>query len=125
MRGATFVGFIPVRDLATARAFYQDVLGLRVAEESPIALVVDGGGTTLRLTLVPDLQPQPFTVAGWAVADLAAEVEALVSSGVKFNRYDGMDQDQRGIWTTPAGECVAWFSDPFSNTLSLTGFSSS
>ena len=125
MRRATFVGFIPVRDLATARTFYQDVLGLTVAEESPIALVVDGGGTTLRLTVVPDLQPQPFTVAGWAVADIAAEVEALVSSGVKFNRYDGMDQDQRGIWTTPAGESVAWFSDPFNNTLSLTGFSSS
>jgi hypothetical protein len=52
-------------------------------------------------------------------------VEAPASSGVKFNRYDGMDQDERGISTTPAGESVAWFSNPFSNTLSLTGFSSS
>lgn len=120
MMGATFVGFIPVRDLAAARAFYADILGLTVKEESPFALVVDGGGTTLRLTPVPDLQPQPFTVAGWAVADIDAEVDALVSTGVKLNSYDGMEQDERGIWTTPGGDRVAWFCDPFNNTLSLT-----
>jgi catechol 2,3-dioxygenase-like lactoylglutathione lyase family enzyme len=121
MRRATFVGFIAVRDLATAGAFYAGVLGLTLKEESPFALVVDGAGTMLRLTPVPDLEPQPFTVAGWAVADIVAEVDALVSSGVTFNRYDGMDQDERGIWTTPAGDRVAWFSDPFGNVLSLSG----
>ena len=89
-------------------------------EETPFALVVDGGGTKLRLTPVADLEPQPFTVAGWAVADIATEVDALASSGVEFNRYDGMDQDDRGIWTAPAGDRVAWFGDPFGNTLSLT-----
>jgi catechol 2,3-dioxygenase-like lactoylglutathione lyase family enzyme len=120
MRNAMFVGFIPVRDLVAARAFYADLLGLTVKEQSPFALVLDGGGTMLRLTPVPDLQPQPFTVAGWAVADIEAEVDALVSRGVKLNRYDGMDQNERGIWTTPAGDRVAWFCDPFSNTLSLT-----
>lgn len=122
MRNATFVGFIPVRDLAAARAFYADLLGLMVKEESPFALVVDGGGTTLRLTPVPDLKPQPFTIAGWVVAGIDAEVDALVSRGVKLNHYDGMDQDGREIWTTPAGDRVAWFCDPFSNTLSLTEF---
>jgi predicted enzyme related to lactoylglutathione lyase len=120
MRDATFVGFIPVRDLWTARAFYTEVLGLPIKEETPFALVVDGGGTSLRLTPVPDFQPQPFTVAGWAVADIVAEIDDLVSRGVSFNRYEGMDQDERAIWTTPAGGRVAWFSDPFSNTLSLT-----
>jgi catechol 2,3-dioxygenase-like lactoylglutathione lyase family enzyme len=121
MRDATFVGFIPVGDLAAARAFYADVLGLPVKEDTPFALVVDGGGTTLRLTPVPDLHPQPFTIAGWAVADIVTEVDALTSRGVNFNRYAGMDQDGRGIWTTPAGDRIAWFSDPFNNTLSLTG----
>lgn len=87
-----------------------------------IVMVVDGGVTTLRRTPVPDLQPQPFTVAGWAVADIDAEVDALVSTGVRLNSYDGMEQDERGIWTTPGGDRVAWFCDPFSNTLSLTQF---
>jgi predicted enzyme related to lactoylglutathione lyase len=122
MRSATFVGFIPVGDLAAARVFYADLLQLSVEEESPFALVVDGGGTTLRLTPVPDLRPQPFTVAGWSVDDIDAEVEALVSSGVELNRYDGMDQDERGIWSTPTGDRVAWFCDPFGNTLSLTQY---
>ncbi len=120
MRGATFVGFIPAPDLATARVFYTEVLGLTLKAETPFALVVDGGGTTLRLIPVPDLQPQPFTIAGWAVDDIVAEVDALVSSGVTFKRYDGMEQDERAIWTTPGGDRVAWFSDPFNNTLSLT-----
>ena len=124
MMGATFVGFIPVRDLAAARAFYAGILGLTVKEESPFALVVDGGGTTLRLTPVPDLQAQPFTVAGWVVADIEAEVDALVAQGVAVNSYNGMEQDERGIWTTPNGDRVAWFCDPFSNTLSLTEFGS-
>ena len=122
MIDATFVGFIPVRDLSTARSFYVDLLGLTVKEESPFALVVDGGGTTLRLAPVPDLHPQPFTIAGWTVPDIDAEVGALASMGVKLNRYDGMEQDDRGIWTTPGGERVAWFCDPFGNTLSLTQF---
>jgi catechol 2,3-dioxygenase-like lactoylglutathione lyase family enzyme len=121
MKGATFVGFIPVRDLAAARAFYSDLLGLTVENETPFALVVDGGGASIRLTPVPDLQPYSFTVAGWVVADIVAEVDALASNGVKFNRYEGIDQDERGIWTTPGGDRVAWFTDPFGNTLSLTG----
>jgi catechol 2,3-dioxygenase-like lactoylglutathione lyase family enzyme len=96
MRDATFVGFIPVRDLTTARAFYAEVLGLRVKEEAPFALVVDGGGATIRLSPVPDLQPYPFTVAGWEVADIVAEVDALASSGVKFNRFKGWTKTSEG-----------------------------
>ncbi len=80
-------------------------------------------GTVVRLTQVDDLQPRPFTIAGWVVPDIGATVDALVGRGVTFTRYEGMEQDARGIWTTPGGDRVAWFEDPDGNTLSLTSFS--
>lgn len=121
---ASFVGFIPVRDQAIARAFYEATLGLRVIEENPAALVLDAGGTMLRVTPVPELAVQPFTIAGWQVPDIEATVRALAERGVELNRYDGMDQDDLGVWTTPGGDRVAWFKDPDGNTLSLTTFAS-
>ena len=119
---AAFIGFIPVRDLTTARPFYEETLGLRVTEETPFALVLDAGGTMLRLTPVPGLAARPFTIAGWQVADIEAAVRALAGRGVVFTRYDGMTQDDLGIWTTPGGDRIAWFTDPDGNTLSLTQF---
>ncbi len=119
---AAFTGFIPVRDLATARAFYAGTLGLRVVDESPFALALDAGGTMLRVTPAPELTPRPFTIAGWQVPDIDAAVRALAGRGVAFTRYDGMAQDDLGIWTTPGGDRVAWFTDPDGNTLSLTAF---
>jgi len=116
------MGFIPVRDADVARRFYVELLGLACLEESPYSVVVDANGTKLRLTPVPDLRAQPFTIAGWEVPDIEADVDALVALGVAFNRYDGVEQDERGIWRTPGGDRVAWFSDPDGNTLSLTTF---
>ena len=123
LAGAPLMAFVPVRDLAAARSFYGETLGLRVTDENPFAVVLDAGGTQLRLTEVGDLQPQAFTIAGWQVPDIGAAVDALVGRGVTFTRYDGMEQDERGIWTTPGGDRVAWFKDPDGNTLSLTSFS--
>ncbi len=119
---AAFIGFIAVRDLATARAFYEGTLGLRVVEQTPFALVLDAGGTMLRVTPFPDLTARPFTVAGWQVPDIDAAVRDLAGRGVEFTRYDGMAQDDLGVWTTPGGDRVAWFTDPDGNTLSLTAF---
>jgi catechol 2,3-dioxygenase-like lactoylglutathione lyase family enzyme len=116
------MAFIPVRDLSAAQPFYSNALGLRIAEESPYAMVLDAGGTMLRLTQVDDFQPQPFTIAGWRVLDMGESIDTLASRGVAFIRYEGMDQDARGIWSTPSGDQVAWFKDPDGNTLSLTCF---
>jgi hypothetical protein len=41
---------------------------------------------------------------------------------IKFKRYEGIEQDELGIWTSPSGARVAWFGDPDGNTLSLTEF---
>jgi catechol 2,3-dioxygenase-like lactoylglutathione lyase family enzyme len=119
---APFMAFIPVRDLTTAREFYESTLGLPVLEASPFAVAVATIGTVLRLTQVDELRVQPFTVAGWEVPDINGTVETLTSRGVTFTRYENMGQDDRGIWTTPGGDQVAWFTDPDGNTLSLTTF---
>jgi catechol 2,3-dioxygenase-like lactoylglutathione lyase family enzyme len=119
---APFIGFIPVRDVPTARAFYEGILGLRVVDDTPFALVLEANGTMVRVTPVPDAVIQPFTIAGWSVPDIEATVRALTAKGVPFTRYDGMGQDEIGIWEAPTGDKVAWFTDPDGNTLSLTTF---
>jgi len=114
------MAFLATRDSARARRFYADVLGLRLVSDDPYALVFDAAGTVLRVQKVDELEPRPFTVLGWRVANIEATVDALVARGVRFERYHGMDQDARGVWRTPGGARVAWFKDPDGNTLSLT-----
>jgi predicted enzyme related to lactoylglutathione lyase len=114
------VAFIPVSDLSAGRPFYESILGLRVTEANPFAVVVEANGTMVRLTQVPDLTPQAFTIAGWVVADIEATLDTLVARGVVFRHYDGMGQNDQGIWEAPGGDRVAWFSDPDGNTLSLS-----
>ncbi|MGH3578473.1 MAG: VOC family protein [Mycobacterium sp.] len=116
------IAFVPTTDLPRARVFYAETLGLRTAEESPFACVFDANGTMLRLTPVRKLSRVRYTVLGWGVDDIASTVRALTAAGVGFVRYRGMEVDEAGIWTAPAGDRVAWFEDPDGNLLSLTQF---
>jgi catechol 2,3-dioxygenase-like lactoylglutathione lyase family enzyme len=115
------VGFVGVTDLDEAQRFYGDVLGLDLADARPFALVHQSAATQLRITLVEEVIAAPYTVLGWAVADLESEIDRLTAAGVPFNRYDGMAQDDRGIWSSPSGARIAWFHDPDGNNLSLEG----
>jgi catechol 2,3-dioxygenase-like lactoylglutathione lyase family enzyme len=122
---AKVVAFVPTRDAARAKDFYERVLGLRLVGEDAFALVFDCAGTMLRVANVggvPGFAPQPFTVLGWDVPDAAAAARELSSRGVELTRFDGMDQDELGIWTSPAGAKIAWFRDPDGNVLSITEF---
>jgi catechol 2,3-dioxygenase-like lactoylglutathione lyase family enzyme len=113
------VGFVAVSDLDSAQHFYGEVLGLELVDARPYALVHETPGNLLRITLVDEVRAAPYTVLGWVVADIDAEIDRLVAAGVTFNRYGGMEQDERGIWTAPSGARIAWFHDPDGNTLSL------
>lgn len=114
------VGFVPTADLDRASGFFGEVLGLEQVGVSPIACVFDANGTALRVTLVGEFSPAPFTVLGWSVTGLDDLVRSLRDRGVVFERFGGMDQDELGIWTAAGGDRVAWFKDPDGNTLSLT-----
>jgi catechol 2,3-dioxygenase-like lactoylglutathione lyase family enzyme len=122
--GNKIIAFVHITDWARARAFYEDVIGLRlVEEEKPFALVFDANGIMLRLTPGGEHKPAPGTVLGWEVESIEATVEQLIAAGVEFLRYPGMnDGDPLGIWTSPSGARVAWFHDPDGNVLSLTQF---
>jgi predicted enzyme related to lactoylglutathione lyase len=117
---STLVAFVATQDGARARQFYGEVLGLEIISDDSFALVCRANGAPLRIQKVGSLRPQAFTVLGWEVAEIETTVDGLVDRGVQFERYDGMDQDPRGIWTAPGGARVAWFKDPDGNVLSLT-----
>jgi predicted enzyme related to lactoylglutathione lyase len=119
---AANLGFVSSSDVARAKEFYRDVLELRVISETSFALVLDAHGTMLRITIVERVQPAPYTVLGWEVANITQAVERLASRGVEFLRYEGMTQDEQGIWDSPSGSRIAWFRDPERNILSLTQF---
>jgi catechol 2,3-dioxygenase-like lactoylglutathione lyase family enzyme len=116
------IAFVGAADLARTRVFYEQVLGLPVTEQNDFACVFDANGTMLRVTAVPEVARGGYTVLGWRVADIAAAVRDLSAKGAVFLRYDSMDQDDSGVWTTPGGDKVAWFADPDGNILSLTQF---
>ena len=115
------VAFVPTTNPAVAKAFYEATLGLRLISEDPFALVFDSNGTQLRVTTVESAPQLPFTVLGWTVPDITAAVHELVANGVVFERFEGVEQDDDGVWTVPGGGArVAWFKDPDANILSVT-----
>ena len=123
MLGSTdVIAFVGATDLGRARVFYEQVLGLPLAGCNDFACVFDANGTMLRVTAVAEVARPGYTVLGWRVSDITAVARGLTGRGVVFLRYDGMDQDEDGVWTTPGGDKVAWFTDPDSNVLSLTQF---
>jgi catechol 2,3-dioxygenase-like lactoylglutathione lyase family enzyme len=121
LREQPLVSFVATRDPEAAKKFYRDVLGLRlVSEQIPYALVFDANGGAIRVSIVQTFTPAAHTVLGWDVPDIQLAAKALESSGVHFERYPNMPQDELGIWTSPGGAKVAWFKDPDGNTLSIS-----
>lgn len=114
------IAFVPTSKPEVAKQFYRDTLGLRLVADDPFAIVFDLHGAMLRVEKVETFQPLPFTILGWKVRDVARTVAGLTERGVRFERYDGIVQDERGVWTAPGGARIAWFKDPEGNTLSLT-----
>lgn len=113
-----FSGFA-VDDLDAARAFYADVLGLDVQEVGDGLLSLNiAGGTTILIYPKPDFTPATYTILNFPVADVDAAVDELTAKGVTFQRYDGFDQDEKGI-SRSDGPTIAWFTDPAGNTLAV------
>ncbi len=115
--------FISTTQPDKALVFYRDVLGLTLHSRDQFALEFSALNTSLRVTIVPELRPQSFTVLGWDVPDIKDMISTLTKKGVVFERYDFMKQDKLGSWTSPSGAKVAWFKDPDGNLLSISQIS--
>ena len=113
-----FSGFA-VSDLKEARAFYEGTLGLRVSEENDLLTLHLAGGRDTLVYPKPDHAPANYTILNFPVDDVEAAVDELDKRGVRFERYDGMEQDERGISLDPDGPRIAWFTDPSGNILSV------
>jgi catechol 2,3-dioxygenase-like lactoylglutathione lyase family enzyme len=116
------VAFVATANPSSAKAFYGNVLGLPLVSEDDFALVFDANGTMLRVQIVKELRPAPYTALGWSVPGIHAAAAGLQAAGVQFERYPWMRQDEQGVWTSPSGAKIAWFKDPDGNVLSLTEF---
>jgi catechol 2,3-dioxygenase-like lactoylglutathione lyase family enzyme len=114
--------FVATAKAEASRAFYEGVLGLAFVADEPYALVFRVGRSMLRIQKVDQVPKIPYTVLGWAVRNIRGTVRSLSGAGVAFQRYDGLAQDEDGVWHSPGGALVAWFQDPDGNTLSLTQF---
>src|SRR6516162_11314101 len=90
LESAPVVAFAPTTDLGRARAFFGGVLGLPVRAEDGFACVFDANGTQLRVSLVEQLTPAPFTILGWTVPDARAAAHELVERGVELVRVEGI-----------------------------------
>jgi catechol 2,3-dioxygenase-like lactoylglutathione lyase family enzyme len=110
-----------VDDLQKAREFYGETLGLKtsVLDEEHGLMSLDLAGD--RSTLVyqkQDLTPANYTILNFAVDDIDEAVDELAARGVRFERYDGFEQDEKGV-SRGNGPNIAWFKDPAGNVLSV------
>jgi catechol 2,3-dioxygenase-like lactoylglutathione lyase family enzyme len=110
-----------VDDIQKAREFYGETLGLKTStmseENGMISLDLAGDRGTL-VYQKPDFVPATYTILNFPVDDVDEAVDELAARGVRFERYDGFEQDEKGI-ARGNGPSIAWFKDPAGNILSV------
>jgi catechol 2,3-dioxygenase-like lactoylglutathione lyase family enzyme len=112
-----FSGFA-VDDVEKAREFYEGTLGLRVSGENGLLTLHLAGDRDTIVYPKADHAPATYTVLNFPVADIDQAVDELATRGVRFERYDGFGQDEKGI-AREGGPYIAWFTDPAGNILSV------
>jgi predicted enzyme related to lactoylglutathione lyase len=110
-----FSGF-SVDDIPAAKKFYNGTLGLRVSEDRGMLTLNVAGGRDILVYPKPNHQPATYTILNFPVDDIDTAVDELTNRGVMFERYDFVEQDDKGI--NRAGQ-IAWFTDPAGNVLSV------
>ena len=121
LASATTSFFLATTNAETCRTFYRDTLGLTLVSDDDFAVVFDLAGSELRISKVPAFTPHPFTVLDWQVPDIGAAHSMLTGKGVEPLIFEGMDHDERGVWTVPGAPVqILWFKDPDGNVLSVS-----
>jgi catechol 2,3-dioxygenase-like lactoylglutathione lyase family enzyme len=113
-----FSGFA-VDDVPAAQTFYEDTLGLKVSEANGLLTLHLAGDRNTLIYPKPDFTPATYTILNFPVDDIDAAVDWLAARGVSFERYDGFEQDEKGISRAEEGPYIAWFKDPAGNILSV------
>jgi hypothetical protein len=90
-----------------------------VSEDNDLLVLHLAGGRDTLVYPKPDHQPATYTILNFQVDDIDETVDQLTQRGVRFERYDGLEQDEKGISRSPAGPPIAWFTDPAGNILSV------
>jgi catechol 2,3-dioxygenase-like lactoylglutathione lyase family enzyme len=112
-----FSGFA-VDDVQKARDFYAETLGLRTSKEHGLLTLHLAGDRDTIIYQKPDYAPATYTVLNFPVDDIDQAVDELAKRGVQFERYDGFEQDGKGVFRDE-GPYIAWFKDPAGNILSV------
>jgi predicted enzyme related to lactoylglutathione lyase len=112
-----YAGF-SANDINVAKEFYSTTLGLDVSEENGMLTLDLAGGARVLIYPKDNHQAATYTVLNFPVDDIDATVDELTSRGVAFERYEGMNQDARGVMRD-FGPPIAWFTDPAGNILSV------
>jgi hypothetical protein len=97
------IAFSQTTQPGRAKAFYGEVLGLKLEDDNPFAIVFSAGRTMLRIQKVEAFSPVPFSSLGWKVPDISAFARQLIQNGVTLSRFEGLVQDEVGIWISPSG----------------------
>ncbi len=111
-----------VDDIPSAKEFYGETLGLSVSEQYGLLTLHIAGGRDVIAYPKENHTPATFTILNFPVEDIDQAVDELTSRGVRFERYDGFQQDEKGIAhprTPDEGPPIAWFTDPAGNILSV------
>jgi len=112
-----FSGF-SVDDVPKAKEFYSETLGLKVSEEYGMLWLHIAGERDILVYPKADHTPATYTILNFPVDDIEKAVDELAERGVRFERYDDSDTDERGIFRG-GGSLIAWFKDPAGNVVSV------
>ena len=112
-----FSGF-SVNDIEAAKRFYGDTLGIQVSEENGMLTLHIAGDRPILVYPKPDHTPAAYTILNFPVDDIDKAVDEMTSRGIRFERYEGMPADDKGIMRA-GGPLIAWFTDPAGNVLSV------
>jgi catechol 2,3-dioxygenase-like lactoylglutathione lyase family enzyme len=112
-----FSGF-SVDDIPKAKQFYSETLGLNVSDDHGLLLLHIAGGRDVLVYPKPNHTPATFTILNFPVDNIEQAIDELVARGVRLERFDGENQDERGVYREQ-GPPIAWFKDPAGNILSV------
>ena len=107
-----------VPDIEQAREFYGATLGIKVTEEHGMLTLHLAGDRPTLIYPKPDHQPANYTILNFQVEDVEQAVDALAARGVTMERYEGAEQDEKGVHRGE-GPDIAWFTDPAGNIIAV------